>query len=87
VQHRGDADPGAEMLRVGGDGRHRLGRGLKQQTVHRSLVLEGDVGDLGRQREDDVEVADRQRSASRSASQVRATAPWHLGQCRLRQLL
>jgi MoxR-like ATPase len=27
------------------------------------------------------------RSASRSASQVRAAAPWHLGQCRLRQLL
>ena len=27
------------------------------------------------------------RSASRSASQVRAAAPWHLGQCRLRQLM
>ncbi|GGC16250.1 hypothetical protein GCM10011494_38930 [Novosphingobium endophyticum] len=27
------------------------------------------------------------RSASRSASQVRAAAPWHLGQCRLRQEL
>ena len=27
------------------------------------------------------------RSASRSASQVRAAAPWHFGQCRLRQLL
>ena len=27
------------------------------------------------------------RSASRSASQVRAAAPWHLGQCRLRQVM
>ena len=27
------------------------------------------------------------RSASRAASQSFATAPWHFGQCRLRQLL
>jgi len=27
------------------------------------------------------------RSASRAASQVRAAAPWHLGQCRLLQLM
>jgi hypothetical protein len=34
-----------------------------------------------------VEVSDRQQVGSRSASHVRAAAPWHLGQCRLRQLL
>ena len=39
----------------------RLGRGAEQQVVDRGLVLIGDVGDLGRQREDDVEVADRQQ--------------------------
>ena len=48
-------------LRIGGDGQHRLRRRLEQQVVDQRLVLEGDVGDLGRQREHDVEVADRQQ--------------------------
>ncbi len=61
VEHGGDADAGAEMLRVGGDGQHRLRRRPEQQIVDHRLVLEGDVGDLGGQREDDVEVADRQQ--------------------------
>ena len=61
MQHRSDADAGAEVLRVRGDGRHRLRRRLEQQPVDRHLVLPRDVGDLGRQREDDVEVADRQQ--------------------------
>jgi hypothetical protein len=52
---------GAEMLRISGDGRHRLGRRLEQQAVDRSLVLVRDVGDLGRQGEDDVEIADREQ--------------------------
>jgi len=60
VKHRGDADAGAQMLGVGSDGRHRLGCRLEQQAVHRRLVLERDVGDLSGQREDDMEVTDRQ---------------------------
>ena len=35
--------------------------GPEQQVVDDRLVLPGDVGDLGRQREDDVEIADRQQ--------------------------
>ena len=46
---------------IGGDRQHRLRRRLEQQVVDRGLVVEGDVGDLGGQREDDVEVADRQQ--------------------------
>ena len=61
MQNRGDADASAEVLGVGGDGRHRLGRRLEQQAVDRGLVLEGDVGDFGGQREDDVEVTDREQ--------------------------
>ena len=57
----GDADPGAEVLGIGGDRQHRLGRGLEQQVVDDRLVLIGDVGDLGRQREHDVEVRHRQQ--------------------------
>ena len=48
VQHRDDADPGAEMLGIGGDREHRLGRRLEQNAVDRRLVLLGDVGDRGR---------------------------------------
>ena len=33
VQHRGDADAGAEVPGVGGDRQHRLGRRLEQQVV------------------------------------------------------
>ena len=56
MQHRGDGDLGAEMLGVGSDGEHGLGRGLEQGVVDHRLVLVGDVADLCRQREDDVEV-------------------------------
>ena len=61
VEHGGDADPGAEMLRIGGNGEHCLRRRPEQQVVERRLVLEGDIRDLAGQREDDVEVADRQQ--------------------------
>ena len=60
VEDGGDADLGAEVLWIGGDGEHRLGGGAEQEVVEPGLVLPGDAGDLGRQREDDVEVADRQ---------------------------
>jgi hypothetical protein len=49
------------MSRIGGNPQHRLGRRLEQQIVDGGLVLERDVGDLRRQREDDVEVSDRQQ--------------------------
>ena len=61
VEHGGDADPGAEMPGIGGDRHHRLGGGPEQQVVDDRLVLPGEVGDLGRQREDDVEIADRRQ--------------------------
>jgi hypothetical protein len=60
MEHGGHADASAQMFSVGRDRQHGLGRSLEQQVVDRRLVVEGDVGDLGRQREDDVEVADRQ---------------------------
>jgi hypothetical protein len=60
VEHSGDADARAEVLAIGGDDQHRLRCRSEQQIVDERLVLERDVGDLGRQREYDVEVADRQ---------------------------
>ena len=87
MEHGGDADSGAEMLWIGGDGDQRLGGCLEQDVVDHGLVLIGDVGDCRRQREDDVEVRTGSSSAWRSASHSFAAAPWHFGQCRLRQLL
>src|SRR3546814_8513391 len=61
MEDGGDADPGAEVLWVGGDGQHRIGRRLEQQIIDACLVVEGDRGDLGGQGEDDVEIADREQ--------------------------
>jgi hypothetical protein len=56
VEHGGDADAGAQMFWIGGDGQHRLGRCLEQQIVEQRFVMEGDVGDFSGQRGDHVEV-------------------------------
>ena len=46
MEHGGDADAGAEVPGIGGDGEQRLGRRAEQQIVDHRLVLEGDFGDL-----------------------------------------
>ena len=61
VQHGGDADARAEVSRVSRDRHHRLRFRAEQQIVDDSLVPQGDVGNLGGKREDDMEVADRQQ--------------------------
>ena len=48
VEHGGDADPRAQVTGIGGDREHGLGRRVEQQVIDDSLVVEGDVGDLGR---------------------------------------
>ena len=60
VQHRRDADASTEVLGIGRDGDHRLGRGLEDNVVDHRLVLVGDVSDCRRQREHHVEVGHRQ---------------------------
>jgi hypothetical protein len=61
VQDGGDADADAEVLGIGRDGEHGLGRGLEQQVIDDRLVLVGDLGDRARQREHDMKVADGQQ--------------------------
>jgi hypothetical protein len=61
MEHRGEADAGAEMLGIGRDREHGLGGGLEQEVVDHGLVLIGDIGDPARQREDDMEVGHRQQ--------------------------
>ena len=61
VQHGGEADARAQMLRVGGDRGQRLGGGPEQEVVDGGLVLERDRADRRRQGEDDVVVGNRQQ--------------------------
>ena len=71
VEHRGGADASAEVLGIvglqptgltrGGDREQGFGRRAEQQVVEHRLVLVGDRSDLGGQREDHVEIADRQQ--------------------------
>ena len=61
VQDGGEADAGAEMFGIGGDGGQGLGRRLEQQIVDDGLVLESDRRDRGRHGEDDVEIGSRQQ--------------------------
>jgi len=51
-----EADLGAQMPGVGGNGLECLGRRLEQDGVDLGLVLEGDLGEACRQGEDDMEI-------------------------------
>ena len=61
VEHGRDADAGTEVLGIRRDRHHRVRGRPEQQVVDHGLVLERDIGDLGRQGEDEVEIADRQQ--------------------------
>jgi hypothetical protein len=61
MEHGGEADARAQMLRVGGDGGQRLRGGPEQKVVDGSLVLERDGADRRRQGEDDMIVGNRQQ--------------------------
>ena len=56
-----DADARTEMAGVGGDREHGLRRCPEQQVIDHSLVVESDIGEFGRDGEDDMEIADRQQ--------------------------
>lgn len=58
MKDRGDADAGPEMPWVGRYDLHRLGRRSEQQIVEERLVLKREGADLGREGEDDMEIAD-----------------------------
>ncbi len=61
VQDQGGADLGAEMFRIGGEGRQRFRCDVEQQPVDHGLVGVGDGTDGFGQREDDVVVLDGQQ--------------------------
>ena len=58
MEHRNDADARAQVLGVGCDGKRGFGRCLHEKIVDHPLVVMGYVADRGRQRVDDMEIAD-----------------------------
>jgi hypothetical protein len=54
-----EADAGAQMFRVAGNGEQRFGGGMEQDVVDRLLVVEGYLGDLLGDRKNDVEIFNR----------------------------
>lgn len=61
VQHQRGADPGAQVLRIGGDGQQHLGGQVEQQAIEHRLVLVSDVRHGRRQREYHVVILHRQQ--------------------------
>jgi len=85
MEHRSDADMGPEVLRIGRDREKGVGCCSKQDAIDDRLVLISDIGNLLWQTT--WKYGTGSKSASRAASHSRAVAPWHFGQCRLRQEL
>ena len=61
VQDGHQPDLGAEMPGIGSDDAQRLGGGREQDAIDDGLIVESDLCDLRRHREDDVEVGHRQQ--------------------------
>jgi len=79
VEHGGGADASAEGLGIGGDRQQCLGGRAEQEVVDHRFVLIGDRGDLGGQREDHVEIADRQQIGLARSKPVRCRGTLALG--------
>ncbi len=61
VQDGDDADLGAEVLAIGGNGGESLGRCFEQQSVDLGLVLVGHRADQGRKREHEMKMRHGQK--------------------------
>jgi len=79
VQHACHAHPRAHAPGVGRDGYYRFRGRLEQQPVDRLLVPIGDLRDLGRQGEDDMEIFHRQQVLGARFHPVARRRPLTLG--------
>jgi hypothetical protein len=61
VQHQGQSDASAQVLRIGGDRAQRLGRDVEQQSINDLLVGVGDGADGRGQGEDHVVILHGQK--------------------------
>ena len=70
VQHRGHADAGAEVLRIGSDGDQRLAGGLEQDVIDHRLVVIRHLSDRRGDGEHDMIVGRRQELVLAGGKQV-----------------
>ena len=79
VQDSSDANVGAEVLAIGGNGGERFGCGREQPSINVGFILVGDRADCGRQREHYVEVRHRQQFGLARCKPCRSGRPLTLG--------
>src|SRR6516162_3785006 len=79
VQDSSDANVGAEVLAIDGNGGERFGCGREQQSIKVGFILVGDRADCGRQREHYVEVRHRQQFGLARCKPCRSGRPLTLG--------
>ena len=79
MKHSRHADPGAKMLRIGGNREHRLRRRLEQKAVNFRLVLKGDGADRRRQREHHVVIGQGQKLGFALEKPLACSRPLTLG--------
>src|SRR6202008_2059028 len=79
VQDGSDADVGAEVLAIGGNGGERFGCGREQKSINIGFVLVGDRADRSRQRKPQVEVRHRQQFGLACCKPCCSSRPLTLG--------
>ena len=79
VKYREKPDLRAEMSRIGSDGAQRLGGRLEQDLVDRAGILEGNLGDLVGNGEDDMEILSIEKLLPPSLDPFRSREPLALG--------
>ncbi len=84
VQHGEEADLGAEVARVAGNGAQRLGEGPEEQAVDDGLVLGGNLGDSRGTVKTTWKYSVDSRSARRRSSHSARASDRQLGQWRWR---
>ena len=79
VKHREEPDLRAEMSPIGSDGAQRLGGRVEQYLVDRAGILEGNLGDLVGNGEDDMEILRVEKLLPPSLDPFRSGEPLALG--------
>ena len=78
---------GTQVPGIGGHLSNGLASRFEQHSIHQPLVLQCQCRDLRGQREDEMEVSDRQELGLPPLEPLGSRRAWHFGQCRLRHEL
>ena len=88
MQYGGAANANSAAAGICGDGAQCFGGGPEQYVEHGLLVVAGNCGHLAWQSEKTIwKLGTGRMSRALASIHLWAAAPWHVGQCRLRQEL